>query len=162
MNAYQEVQTSGNNWVPPALDLQYGSIQELPTRSTPRPYAAVFECLENQMAAFALEHEGFLQQIRKHFVLPADSSVTTFLTEHRSIPQTLVEAVGHLKECFGADTVFRLGTTADEAGLRTLHIAVIWPGRVVDARTALAKFDDWWLDRVRPGAGYLTFTYELV
>ena len=162
MNAYQEVQTSGNNWVPPAHDMQYRSIQESPARSTPRPYAAIFDGLERQMAAFAVEQEAFLQEIRKHFVLPADSSVTTFLTEHRSIPQALLEAAGHLNECFGVDAVFRLGTNVDEAGLRTLHVAVIWPGRVLDARTALAKFDDWWLAQVRPGAGYLTFTYELV
>jgi hypothetical protein len=162
MNAYQEVQTSGNNWVPPARDMQYRSIQESRTRSTPQPYAAIFDGSERQMSTLAVEHEASLQEIRKHFVMPADSSVTTFLTEHRSITQTLLEAAGHLKECFGADTVFRLGTTVDEAGLQTLHAAVIWPGGVANARTALARFDDWWLAQVRPGAGYLTFTYELV
>ena len=84
------------------------------------------------------------------------------ITEHRSIPQTLLEAAGHLKECFGAGTIFKLRQTVDEAGSRTLHAAVIWPGRVGDARAALSKFDDWWLARPRPGAGYLTFTHELV
>jgi hypothetical protein len=162
MNAYQEVQTSGNNWDPQTYNVQCASTQESPTRPTPRPYAAMFNGLERQMSAFAVEHEAFLQEVRKHFVMPADSSVTTFLTEHRSVPQALLEAAGHLKECFGADTVFRLRTTVDEAGSRALDAGVIWPGSVGDVRTALAKFDDWWLAQLRPGAGYLTFTYELV
>jgi len=162
MNAYQEVQTSGNSWVPPACNVQYTSTQESPTLPAPQPYAAIFNSLERQMSAFAIEHEAFLQEIRKHFVMPAGYSVTTFLTEHRSLPQTLLEAAGHLKECFGADAVFRLRTTVDELGSRTLEAAVVWPGGVGDVRTALAKFDDWWLAQLRPGAGYLTFTYELV
>ena len=162
MNAYQEVQTSGNNWPQAAPDMQYRSVQESSVRSTTPPYAAIFDGLERQMSAFAVEHGAFLQQIRRHFVMPGDSSVATFLTEHRSFPQVLLEAAGHLKECFGADTVLRLETTTDESGMRTLNAVVIWPGRIVDARASLARFDDWWLDQVRPGAGYLTFTYELV
>jgi len=162
MNAYGEVQTSGNNWDPTAHNMQYWSIQEAPTRPPSRTHAAIFDGLERQMSAFVVEQEALVPEIRKHFVMPVDSSVTTFLTEHRSIPQTLLEAAGHLKECFGDDTIFRLGTTVDEAGSRTLHAAVIWPGSIRDVRTALAKFDDWWLAQSRPGAGYLTFTYELV
>jgi hypothetical protein len=112
------------------------------------------------MGAFAVEHEAFLQEVRRHFVV-SDPSVTRFLTEHRSIPQTLVEAAIHLKECFGSEVVFNLRMTVDETGAHTLDATVIWPGRVEDARNALAKFDDWWLAQPRPGAGYLTFTYEL-
>lgn len=162
MNAYQEAQTSGNNWVLPAHNAGNRSIQESRARSTSQPYAAIFPGLESQMSAFTVDHEAFLQEIRKHFVLPPDSSVTTFLTDHRGIPQTLLEAAGHMKDCFGSDVVFRLGTAADEAGSRTLHVAAIWPGSVADVRTALAEFDEWWLAEVRPGAGHLTFTYELV
>jgi hypothetical protein len=162
MNAYHEIQTSGNNWLPLAHNTQSQSIPEPLPRPAARPYAAILDGLEKQMSAFTAEHEAFLQETRRHFVMPADSSVTTFLTDHRSIPQTLVDAASHLKECFGSDTVFRLGTAVDEAGSRTLHISVIWAGSVADVRTALAKFDEWWLAQVRPGAGYLTFTYELV
>jgi hypothetical protein len=162
MNAYWELQTSGNNWDPTVYDMQYRSTQETPAPPTPEPYAAIFDGLEKEMSAFAVEQEAVLRQIRKHFVMPADSSVTTFLTEHRSIPQTLLEAAGHLKECFGIDIIFKLRTTVDEAGSRTLHVAVIWPGAVGAVRTALSTFDDWWLAQARPGAGYLTFTYELV
>ncbi len=162
MNAYLELQASGNNWIPSVHDMQFRSNQESPTFPVPRSCVAIFNGFEKQMSAFAAESEAVLREVRRHFVMPSDSSVATFLAEHRSVPQTLLEAADHLRECFGTDTVFRLGTTVDEAGLQTLHAAVIWPGRVAEARTALARFDDWWLAHVRPGTGHLTFTYELV
>ncbi len=160
MNAYHEVQTSSHNWGVPAQNTQYRSVQELLTHPPIRPYTSLFDGLESDMGAFAVEHEAFLQEVRRHFVV-SDPSVTRFLTEHRSIPQTLVEAAIHLKECFGSEVVFNLRMTVDETGAHTLDATVIWPGRVEDARNALAKFDDWWLAQPRPGAGYLTFTYEL-
>ncbi|MEX2260387.1 MAG: hypothetical protein WD696_00470 [Bryobacteraceae bacterium] len=115
------------------------------------------------MAEFAAQHEAVLNEVRKHYVLPADASVMTFLTEHRTIPQILLGAAPHLKPCFGADAVFSLRAPIDEAGSRTLYAVAMWPGKSQDVRDALAKFDnDWWMVRAGQAAGYLTFTYELV
>jgi len=107
------------------------------------------------------QHEAVANEVRKHYA--ADSSVLSFLSEHRSIPQILLGAAPQLKACFGADTVFDLRAPIDEAGSRTLYAVVMWPGKSQDARDALAKFDnDWWMARAGQAAGYLTFTYELV
>jgi hypothetical protein len=114
------------------------------------------------MAAFLAEHENNLRELRRHFVLPPDSSVATFLTEHRSIPQILLEARNHLSASFGPETVFVLRTAIDEAGPPTLYAVAMWPGTLHDVRDALAKFDDWWIPHSRQASEYLNFTYELV
>ena len=105
----------------------------------------------------------FEREVGKHFVLPDDSSVATFLAEHRSLPQILLAAVAPLRASFGAQTTFCLRAPIDESGWRTLYAVAMWPGKVRDARTALAKFDDgWWIAQSRQASGYLTFAYELV
>jgi hypothetical protein len=124
---------------------------------------AIFDEIERQKSVFAADHEAALKEVRKYFVLPNDSSVATFLGEHRSLPQLLLEAVTPLKACFGMQTVFGLRAPIDESGSRTLYAVAMWPGKVRDARNALAKFDDgWWIAQSRQASGYLTFTYELV
>jgi len=115
------------------------------------------------LVTIAADSEATFEEVRKHFVLPNDSSVATFLREHRSLPQILVEAVAPLKACFGMQTVFGLRAPIDEAGSRTLYAVAMWPGKARDARNALARFDDdWWIAQSRQASGYLTFTYELV
>ena len=145
MNAYSEVQSSGTHW------------------PEPRQRAPILEGLEKQMAEFAALDEAILSEVRKNYVLPADSSVLNFLTEHRTIPQILLDAAPQLKACFGADAVFNLRAPIDESGSRILYAAAMWQGKSQDVRDALAKFDrDWWTARAGQAAGYLTFTYELV
>jgi hypothetical protein len=119
--------------------------------------------LEDQMAAFVAEHKALVQDLRKHFQIPTDSSVTNFLNDHSSILQLLMEAKKHLEDCFGSSTVFALRAELDESGSRTLYASAIWSGKLQDARNALDKFDnDWWMSHARQAGGYLTFTYELV
>jgi hypothetical protein len=163
VNAYQELQSSGIHWPERTPALLYQPFQAPPLRPDPRQRASIFEGLEKQMAEFATRHEAVLNEVRKHYVLPADSSVLNFLTEHRSISQILSGAAPQLKACFGADAVFELRAPIDEAGSRTLYVVAMWPGKSQDVRAALAKFDnDWWMARAGQAAGYLTFTYELV
>ena len=115
------------------------------------------------MAESAAQHEAVVNDVRKHYVLPADASVRDFLTEHRAIPQILLEAAPQLKAHFGGNAIFNLRAPIDEAGSRTLYAVAMWPGELRDVRDALAKFDnDWWMARAGQAAGYLTFTYELV
>lgn len=162
MNAYQEEQTSGIQWPMAAALFLYQPFQEAPRGERPEQPPAVFEDLERQMAEFAAEQEAMLNDLRKHYVLPSDSSVADFLAEHRAIPQILLSAGPHLKECFGNGTIFKLRVPLDDSGSRTLYTVAMWPGPSENVRRALAKFDqEWWMERAGQGAGYLTFTYEL-
>ena len=162
MNAYHETQVSGIQWAAPPAPLLYQPFQERLHWKNPLQPPAVFEGLERQMAESAAGHETLLNDVRKHYVLPTDSSVTNFLADHRAIPQILIGAAPHLKACFGTNVVFNLRAPLDESGTRTLYATVMWPGRGQDVRYALAKFDqEWWMERAGQMAGYLTFTYEL-
>ncbi len=112
---------------------------------------------------FEAEHDSALEELRRKFILPPDPSVVTFLNDHRTLPQILLEAADHLRAYFGADTIFNLRAPIDESGARTLYAVVMWPGTVSAVREALARFDDeWWIAHSRQASGYLTFTYELV
>ena len=163
MNAYQELQSSGIHWPDRSPACLYQPSQAAPRWLEPRQHAASFEGLEKRMAEFAAQHEAVLNDVRKHYVLPADASVRDFLTEHRAIPQLLLEAAPQLKSYFGGNAVFNLRVPIDEAGWRTLYAVTMWPGKLRDVRDALARFDDdWWMARASQAAGYLTFTYELV
>jgi hypothetical protein len=163
VNVYQTVQTSGVHWPDPTPVPLYRSLQETPPRSEPRHGVELFEDLETQMSDYSAQYEDVLSEVRKHYVLPTDSLVLNFLTEHRAIPQVLLAAVPQVKACFGADAVFNLRAPLDESGSRTLYAVAMWPGKSQDVRNALTKFDnDWWMAHAGQAAGYLTFTYELV
>jgi hypothetical protein len=119
--------------------------------------------MEKQMADFAAEHDAALNEVCRYFVLPADSSVSAFLSGHRTLPQTLLEAVPQLRACFGAEAVFNLRAPIDESGSQSLYAVAMWSGNVPDVRQALARFDDaWWIEHSRQTSGCLSFTYELV
>jgi hypothetical protein len=123
---------------------------------------ALFESFEEQRKESAGQYEVVLREVRRHYAFPVDSSVRGFLTEHRTISHILLEAVPHLKACFGDATVFSLRAPMDDAGSRTLYAVAMWPGRPCDVREALARFDDsWWTVRSRRASAYLAFTYEL-
>jgi hypothetical protein len=162
MNAYQERQTSGIHWRELAPPFLYQPFQEGPFGEHLEQPPAGFEVLERQMAEFVAEHRETLDDVRRHYVLPADSSVRDFLATHRAISQILLGAVPHLKACFGDDSTFDLRAPLDESGSRTLYAVVTWPGPSEEARLALARFDErWWMERAGLTGGYLTFTYEL-
>jgi hypothetical protein len=162
LNAYQEVQTSGIVWSdnsPSLLNHPFGSRLE---RLLLQQNLPVIESLKGQMADFAAHYQDSLVEVSKHFVLPSDSSVRTFLAEHRILPSLLLGSVPHLKRHFGSSAVLTLRARVDEAGSRTLYAVVMWSGKLSDAVNALATFDrEWWMARAGQAGGYLTFTYEL-
>jgi hypothetical protein len=163
MIAYQQHQSSGIEWPPPDSMMLSQIVQVPPTLPKSTQPAAIFDDLEKQMLAFAADHDATLEEVRKYFVLPNDSSVATVLSAHRGLVRILLEAVAPLRACFGAEYIFNLRAPIDDSGSRTLYAVAMWPGTVRDARSALAKFDDdWWIAQSRQAAGYLTFTYELV
>jgi hypothetical protein len=171
MNAYQEYQTSGNHWPPvvrPMLHEESGSASEVEFRPIPggrRPLqgGTVFDDLERHMVRYAAECKVVFQEIQRQFMMPGDCSVTAFLSDNSAISPMLLEAIPHLKTCFGADTILSLRVSIDGPGSPTLYAVVRWPGKVCDVRSALQRFDDeWWLKRAGQAAGLLTFTYELI
>jgi hypothetical protein len=156
-------QVSGNDWNHAPTPMVYQEFQQVAVRTEPREQRNIFRDLEKQMAAFEAPHGAALTELRKQYVLPIDSSVASFLREHRTIPQLLVLAAPQLKSHFGAATVLVLRAPIDESGARTLYAVAMWPGRVRDAKIALDKFDDdWWIANSRQASGNLYFTYELV
>ena len=163
MNAYQQHQSSGIHWPARTPGLLYQPLQAAPRWPEPRQHASIFEGLERQMAEFSTHYDALLSEVRRGYVFPANSSVTTFLAEHRTLPPLLLEAAPRLKACFGAQAVFALRAPIDDSGSQTLYVVAIWPGNVREVREALEKFDDaWWIQHSREASGYLTFTYELV
>ena len=163
MNANQQIQSPGIHWPVRTPGLLYQPFQSVPRWPEPQQPASPFEDLERQMAEFSARHDALLCEVRRRYVLPKDSSVKTFLIEHRTLLPILLEAVPQLKACFGAQAVFSLRAPIDDSGSQTLYSVVIWPGNVREVREALARFDDtWWIQHSREASGYLTFTYELV
>ena len=160
----REMKKSAPSGIGPLISTSFQWPQK-PRSPEPRQRAAIFvEDLEKQISeSNGRHHEVLIQDLRKHYVLPGDSSVRDFLVAHRTIPQILLSAVSQLKTCFGANTVFTLRAPLDESGVRTLYAVAIWSGKLSDVRAALAKFDDqWWIANSPQAEGYLVFTYELV
>ena len=158
MNAYMSSQDSGISWPPPL----YPVIQEClhPYR---RPAEPQTERQEHKSKFSGVPAKTAIDEVRRHYVLPVDSSVLSFLTDHPAIVQILLAATPRLKQYFGTSTIFSLRTPVDESGVRTLYAVVIWAGEIRDVRNALARFDDeWWLAHSRQAPEYLVFTYELV
>ena len=168
MNAYPAVQTSGYQWsqsIRPMLhqDLDRGHAHRWPPAVVARPMGTAIFDGPKRLLAIREAGRATFWELRRHFVLPKDSSVTTFLAEHRTLVQILLESVGHLKSCFGEDAVFNLRALVDESGSHTLYAVAMWPGSTQLVRKALADFDEgWWIPHSRSASGYLTFTYELV
>jgi len=164
MNAmYQQTQTSGNYWAPEPY-LLHGVHPQVQQSTIPDPGRglALLENLEKQMASFA-KQRAEIADVRKYFVLNTGPSVETFLTEHRTLPQILLESVPHLRASFGHHAILNLRAPIDEAGSQTLYAIVMWPGTLQDVRQRMDNFDDaWWLAHSRQTSGYLNFTYELV
>ena len=165
MTAYEPKQTSGSSWRTPAHQPLYRAQQERPDQPfvcTQERYYQQFREQENQIPDFAAQH-SVLREIRKHYILPVDSSVRNFLAEHQTVVQVLLDAVHQLKDHFGVATRFTLQAPVDESGRQTVYVVVLWPGKIDDVRVALAGFDDeWWIAHSRQASGFLTFTYELV
>ncbi len=163
MNGYLGSQTSGNDWPEPVPVMVYQDFQESGALPSPKRRAQILADFEDEMVHFENEHNVIINDVRRNFVLPTNSSVEGFFNDHRTIPQLLLQAVPHVKRYFGADVVFNLRVPIDESGSQTLYAVAMWPGTLKDVRRALEQFDDaWWIANSRKASGYLTFTYELV
>lgn len=153
-------QTTGISWMLTGEHYLFGEQKD---RMSPAPQqeSAIFSHLEQEMAALDAEYKAAMDGIRKNYIL--NDSVCDLLHLHRGLPHLLLEAMPHLRECFGDSTVFILRAPVNEDGSQTLYAVVLWPGDVAEVRHALDKFDDsWWLANSGHAASSLSFTYELV
>jgi hypothetical protein len=171
MNGLLDSQTSGTDWSKPSPEMLHQVFQNtarVPLPKTERPSVEQLglrlqEQLEQQMAQFEAAHEAVVAELQRNYVFVNDQSVRSFFRTHRTAPQLLIEALEHLRQHFGNDTVFNLRAAVDEYGAETLYAVALWPGAVRDARRAIDQFDErWWIANSRQASGDVTFTYELV
>ncbi|MGA2425167.1 MAG: hypothetical protein ABSG07_14285 [Terriglobales bacterium] len=171
MNGLSYSQVSGNDWTTPPSEMLYQLVQYVVPTHVPEPqpwldrqYAQrIQEQIEQQMARFEADHEAAVAELQRCYVFLNDQAIRGFFKSHRTAPQLLLEAVPHLRQDFGAGTVFDLRAMTDEYGAQTLYAVAMWPGSVRDVRIALDHFDEqWWIANSHQASGDLTFTYELV
>jgi len=153
-------QTSGNDWGRGHAGM-HGDLQESVDSPEPRQQLVAFARLEAQMARFEADHQALIDEVRRQYVMPVDSSVEELFQRYRVLPQLLIEAGSYLRRYFG-ETVFALRSTSDDYGWQTLYVDAIWPGKPNDAMAAIDAFEDaWWIVNSHR-SGSLTFTYRLV
>lgn len=162
MNGVFDSQTSGNEWSIPIHVMLHESMQDIPASAQPTRERSFLADIEQQMEVFDKEYRAALAEVRKLYVLPADASVLEFLSNHRAVPQLLIDAVPYLRKYFDG-SVFSLRATSDEYGWEDLYVDVMWPGGAREVLQRLDRFEDeWWVANCRTARGALTFTYRLV
>ena len=157
------IQTIGSDWGPPVQAMLHQFAQSNGAPLDSRIQQSVLDELERQMARFEVEYRNQLADLRRSYVFVNDPHLESFLRDHRTLAQILLEALPQLRQHFGNDTVICLKAPIDASGEQTLFAVVMWPGATKDVRAAIASFDEtWWLGNVRRASGNLTITYELV
>jgi hypothetical protein len=119
---------------------------------------------ERDMKQFNQEHAATLDRLRREYQLSSTSGVESFLRIHRSLAEILIDAIPHLRETFGDDTVFRIDVGSDENPIpEMLYTVALWQGSPALAKAALERFDEsWWIGNSSRANGRLVFDYELV
>jgi hypothetical protein len=163
MNGVLGNQISSNDWSAQTHAMLHEGIQDTPAAAPiSRNQRSIIRDLEAQMQQFERDYLTAIQELRKSYVLPTDSSVLDFLNDHRALPQLLIEAAPQLKRYLG-DTVFSLRVSSDEYGWQNLYADVMWSSDARAAVRLLDQFEDeWWIANSRSARGALTFTYRLV
>jgi hypothetical protein len=118
---------------------------------------------EQQMAEFAIQQQEEINRLLEAYVFDDPNGVRSFLKNHRSVAEILLEAVPHLKQCFGGDPTLRLQVLSNEGYQGTIYGVVSWKQDLSSARSALQRFDDsWWINSSRRASGRIVFDYQLV
>lgn len=118
---------------------------------------------EKQIADYKASQEATLAELRQRFVMPSDSAVSAFLTNHRSLPHFLTEAAERLKDAFGESVIINLEVSTDEDGDETLYGIAMWQAGANSAARAFNSFiENWWLHRMNASTADVAFVYKLV
>jgi len=162
MNGLLDNQTSGNDWETPIHAMLHQRGQDAPPMWPTAKQRSIIQDFEQQMEDFEHDYREHVDQVRKLYVLPSDTSVLDFLNDHRALPQLLIAAIPRLRRLF-PDAVFALRATSDQNGWQNLYTDVLWPGDAIEALRLIDQFEDeWWIANSHFGRGSLTFTYRLV
>lgn len=109
-----------------------------------------------------LERGLLIERLQKDYVFENRARVCSYLENRPSLPQILLEAIPHLKECFGATPTPQLQLPFEDETPQTIYGIVPWMGSVSEARAALRRFDDsWWRDGSKKASGRIVFDYKL-
>lgn len=121
------------------------------------------ETHQKQAVDYRASQEAILTQLRHRFVMPFESTVATFLTNHRSLPHLLTEAAERLKEAFGESVILNLEMSTDEDGEEILYGIAICQTDANSAARAFNYFvEKWWLHRMNASTTDIAFVYRLV
>ena len=151
-------QIVGSDWSPHVAVLSNPfKLQWVPT---PRP-EPLPQGIPQQTQSVAGREDDFAL-LRKEYVIDDANAVQLFIRNYPPIVGILLEAVPHLKSCFGPHGTLHLVVLPDTVPPRTIYGVVTWNDSFESARAALKAFDEsWWLDSSTRASGRIVFDYEL-
>jgi hypothetical protein len=118
---------------------------------------------DNEIEQIRLGNENLLTKLVSVYVFEDATKVRSFLEDHPSVPDFLLEAVPSLRESFGDGAILQLQISPDEDVPLTIYAIALWNGTLDDARVALNKFDaSWWTANGPKASGRVVVDYQLV
>lgn len=117
---------------------------------------------EQEMKRFTAEQARDFERLKREYVFEDPAATENFLTKHRSLVEVLIDAVPHMRRCFGGEITLKIRVVFEDAGPTTVSAVALWEGTLNSATESLAQFDEsWWLDNVKRARGRIVFDYEL-
>lgn len=118
---------------------------------------------DSEMEQIRSENENVLSRLLSAYVFEDHVRVRSFLEDHPSTPELLLEAAAFLRKSFGDGVILQLQIPPDEELPLTIYAVALWEGTLEDARSALNKFDDtWWTTNGHRASGRIVVDYQLV
>lgn len=118
---------------------------------------------DNEIQQIRSENEHVLSRLLSFYVFEDGARVRSFLEDHPSTPDLLLEAVPFLKGSFGDRAILQLQIPPDEELPLTIYAVALCEGTLEDARLALNKFDEsWWAVNGHRALGKIVVDYQLV
>jgi hypothetical protein len=123
----------------------------------------VLASYELQMMQYVKDQEAKFQELRREYILLHDlNNLESYLRDHSALVDVLLDAVPHLKACFGDNLILQIRLADDEETSKTVCATILWRKDPASARAALNSFDEsWWIDNVKRASGKVVFDYEL-
>jgi hypothetical protein len=104
-----------------------------------------------------------LAELRREYIFADQAAVQAYVTNNRAVAAILLEAVPHLRACFGTGISLTLDTLAEDGPTRSIYALALWNGDRQKARVALSVFDEtWWKKNLKRAAGKVVVDYELI
>ena len=118
---------------------------------------------DSEIEQIRSENKSILSSLLSLYVFEDETSVRSFLEDHPSVTNLLLEAVPFLRESFGDGVILQLQIPPDEDLPLTIYAVALWEGALEGARAALRKFDDaWWTANGHRALGRIVIDYQLI